>query len=105
MVEATIRANEKKAREDKAEDRQRIRRVEKGQVTAQRELERAGEGREQERTEKRLSVSTKKRRKRFEAIAKLPRVAQEARLAELAKRLDEDLELLRDEFAAFWFRG
>ena len=39
MVEATIRANEKKAREDKAEDRQRIRRVEKDKVTAQRELE------------------------------------------------------------------
>ena len=36
MVEATIRANEKKAREDKAEDRQRIRRVEKDKVTAQR---------------------------------------------------------------------
>jgi hypothetical protein len=28
-------------------------------------------------------------------------VEQEARLAELAKRLDEDLEVLRDEFAAF----
>ena len=38
IVEATIRANEKKAREDKAEDRQRIRRVEKDKVTAQREL-------------------------------------------------------------------
>ena len=39
MVETTIRANEKKAREDMAEDRQRIRRVEKDKVTAQRELE------------------------------------------------------------------
>ena len=29
MIEATIKANEKKAREDKAEDRQRIQRVEK----------------------------------------------------------------------------
>ena len=31
MIEATIKANEKKAREDKAEDRQRVQRVEKEQ--------------------------------------------------------------------------
>ena len=54
MVEATIRANEKKAREDKAEDRQRIRRVEKNKVTAQRELarEQAKQKREQEQADK-----------------------------------------------------
>src|SRR5262249_29708811 len=54
MVEATIRANEKKAREDKAEDRQRIRRVEKDKVTAQRELvrEQAKQKREQEQADK-----------------------------------------------------
>jgi hypothetical protein len=38
MIEATIKANEKKAREDKAEDRQRIQRVEKDKVTAEANL-------------------------------------------------------------------
>jgi hypothetical protein len=47
MVEATVRANEKKAREDKAEDQQRERRVGKEQIKARREEERAR--REQER--------------------------------------------------------
>ena len=57
MVEATIRANEKKAREDKAEDRQRIRRVEKDKVTAQRELarEQAKQKREQEQADSKQS--------------------------------------------------
>ena len=43
----------------------------------------------------------KEKDRAFAAIIKLPSVEQEARLAELAKRLDEDLEILRDEFAAF----
>jgi hypothetical protein len=73
MVEATIRANEKKAREDKAEDRQRIQRDEKDKVTAKRELERelAKQKREQERADK--EAERKEREKAFEAIAKLPR--------------------------------
>ena len=41
MIEATIKATEKKAREDKAEDRQRIQRVEKEKVTARRGAEQA----------------------------------------------------------------
>jgi hypothetical protein len=57
MVEATIRENERKAREDKAEDRQRIRRVEKDKVTAQRELarEQAKQKREQEQADSKQS--------------------------------------------------
>jgi hypothetical protein len=99
MVEATIKANEKKAREDKAEDRQRIRRVEKEEVAAQRELtrEQAKEKREQAQANKEAE-----RKKAFEAIAKLPLLAHEVRLAELAKRSGEDLDSLRDEFAAYY---
>jgi hypothetical protein len=44
LVETTIKTNEKQAREDKAEDRKRIQRVEKDKIAAQRELApRAGE--------------------------------------------------------------
>jgi Protein of unknown function (DUF3631) len=92
MIEATIRANEKKAREDKADDRQ----AEKKEERIRREQKR-----EQERAEKEAERKRKEREKAFEALAKLPRVAHELRLAELAKRLDEDVDLLRDEFAAF----
>ena len=103
MIEATIKAREKKAREDKAEDRQREQRAEKKQTAARRELKREQDEqrREQERADKEAERKRKKREKEFEAIAKLPRLAHEARLAELAKRLGEDLELLRDEFADF----
>jgi putative DNA primase/helicase len=104
MVEATIRANEKKAREDKAEDRQRIQRVEKDKVRAKRELKReqARQKREQERADKEAERKRKECEKAFEEIAKLPRLAHEARLAELAKRSGQDLEFLRDEFAAYY---
>ena len=96
MIEATIKANEKKARKDKAEDRQRVQRVEKDKVTAQRER-----AKEQARADKEAARKQKEKDRAFATIIKLPTVEQEARLAELAKRLDEDLEILRDEFAAF----
>jgi hypothetical protein len=104
MVEAQVKANEKRAREDRAEDRQRIRRVEKDKVRAQRELsrERAKQKREQEQADKEAERKRKERKKAFEAIAKLPLLAHEARLAELAKRSGEDLDFLRDEFAAYY---
>jgi flagellar biosynthesis GTPase FlhF len=103
-IEATVTANEKKAREDKAEDRQREQRAEKKQTAARRESKReqAKQKREQERADKEAERKRKEREKAFEAIAKLPRLAHEARLAELAKRSGEDLDFLRDEFAAYY---
>jgi putative DNA primase/helicase len=95
MVEATIRANEKKAREDKAEDRQRIQRVEKEQIKARQEEERARH--EQERANKEAARKQKEKDRAFTAIIKLPKGEREAKLRELAKKLDEDVELLRDE--------
>ena len=104
MVEATIKVNEKKAREDKAEDRKRIQRVGKDKVAAQRELarEQAEQKREQEQVDKDAERKRKERGKAFQAIAKLPLLAHETRLAELAKRSGEDLDFLRDEFAAYY---
>src|SRR5215831_17067889 len=75
MIETTVRANEKKAREDKAEDRQRIRRVEKDKVTAQREVarEQAKQKREQDQADKEAERKRKERKKAFEAIAQVRR--------------------------------
>ena len=81
MVEAQIKANEKRAREDRAENHRSEQRVEKAQTKARREEERAR--REQARAEKEAERKRKERKKAFEAIAKLPLLAHEARLAEL----------------------
>jgi putative DNA primase/helicase len=110
MVESTIKEREKRAREDKAEGRQREQRGEKEQAKARKEEERKRreqkceqdeQRREQEREQKEEQRRREKRAKEFETIAKLPRLAHESRLAELAKRLGEDIELLREEFAGF----
>jgi putative DNA primase/helicase len=103
MVEAVIKETEKKAREEKAEDRQREQRAEKQQASARREQERQQreEKREQERADKEAKKRERERAKEFAAIFKLPKAEHEARLAALAKRLDEDLDFLRDEFVAF----
>ena len=104
MVEATIKEREKRAREDKAEGRQREQRGEKEESKARREEEhkRKEKEREQERAAKEEQRKRKERAKELAAIAKLPRLAHEIRLAELAKRLGEDLDYLREELATFY---
>jgi hypothetical protein len=95
MVETTIKEREKKAREAKADDRR-----EKRQAQQKQERDDRRSRQEQERTRKEGERKRKEREKAFEEIAKLPRLAHETRLAELAKRWGEDLDSLRDEFAA-----
>src|SRR5262249_46878953 len=97
------RGNHQREREKSARG-QRMQRVEKDNVTAKREMEReqAKQKRQQERADKEAERKRKEREKAFEAIAKLPRLAHEVRLAELAKRSGEDLDFLRDEFAAYY---
>jgi hypothetical protein len=90
MVQATVKEREKKAREDRAENRRSEQRAEEKQVKARQENERKETVRKQ-----------KEKDRAFEALIKLPSVEHEARLAELAKRLGEDPEILRDEFALF----
>jgi hypothetical protein len=107
MVEAVIKANEKKAREDKAEDRQREQRVEKKQATERREQQRASERqqrqqeREQARADREARERQRERDRELVEISKLPRAEHELRLVALAERLGEDPEVLRDEFAQF----
>jgi len=111
MIEATIKAKEKKVRQEKAEQQRIEQRAEKQRATAKRDEERKQErkGRDEERKQEREEREARKEAKRkdrekqkaFAAIAKLPVAEHETRLIALAKRLDEDLEFLRDEFAEF----
>ena len=115
MVEAVIRANEKKAREAKADDRREKRQVERKQERDDRlarqeqeredrltrqEAERARK--EAERIEREQEARRKKREAAFAEIAALPRMTHEARLKEAAERLGEDFEELFEEFEIFF---
>jgi hypothetical protein len=110
MIGATIKANEAKKHEDRAEGRRREgdaerradrqeRRAHQEQERAYKEQERARK--ERERADKEAARKQKEKDQAFAKLIDLPSMEHEARLAELAKRLDEDLELLRDEFAVF----
>jgi hypothetical protein len=107
MIEATIKDNEKKARENKVEVRQQKRdaghRADRQEKQARQEQERAYKEqerarKEQERIDKAAAKKQKEKDRAFVAILKLPKNKREAKLAELAKKLGEDIELLRDEF-------
>ena len=114
MIEAVIAEREKQARIDKADDRERKRSTEKKETTAKRESERE-EAREtkaeieQEERERRAEEAARKEeeRKRKEVakelkdIAKLPTVTHELRLQELAKRLEADVDELREQLKYF----
>jgi hypothetical protein len=89
MVEAVIKEAEKKAREDRGELRRREGRAEKQKSTAKREEERKKEAERQQR----------EKEKALAGIIKLPKSEHEGKLKELAKKLGEDIKLLRDELA------
>ena len=107
MIEGVIKAAEKKAREDQAEDRQREQRVERQQTATRREQERASERqqreqrREQQRADREARERQRERDRELAALSRLPRAEHEPRLAALAERLGEDLQFLRDQFAQF----
>jgi Protein of unknown function (DUF3631) len=107
MVEATIKVNEKRAREAKADDRREKRQVEQKQERDDRrsrqERERSRKETERARKEaERLEREQEARRKKLDAafaeIADLPKLTHEARLREAAARLGEELESLVQEF-------
>jgi hypothetical protein len=57
--------------------------------------------RQQEGIDKKGERNRKEKEKAFERLIGLPREQHEARLSELAKRLDEDLAAVRNDFSAF----
>jgi putative DNA primase/helicase len=110
-IEATIKVNEKKAREAKADDRWEKRQAERKQDRADRltrqEVERARKEEERvrkeaERIEREQEARRKKREAAFAEIVELPRLTHETRLKEAAKRLGEDFEILFEEFEVYF---
>jgi hypothetical protein len=96
LIVAIIKDSEKKAREDKAEARRQEERARREQEHKQRERKR-----EQERIDKKAERNRKQKEKAFERSISLPSEQHEARIVELAKRLDEDLAAICNGFSAF----
>jgi putative DNA primase/helicase len=96
LIVAIIKDNERKARQDKAEARRQEERTRREQEREQRERKR-----KQERIDKTAERNRKEKEKAFERLISLPSEQHEARLTELARRLDEDLAAVRDDFSAF----
>src|SRR5580693_4868848 len=96
VIAAIIKDCEKKARDAETAARRHELAVRREQERKQREQKR-----EQERTDKRAEHKRKEREKAFEGLISLPSEQQEIRLGELAKRLDEDVAIIRDHFTAF----
>jgi len=91
-----VKANEKREREKKVEERRIEQRAEKSQKEQDRKRER-----EQELVDKEAERKSKLKLKEFAAIQKLPSAERETKLAQLAKQLDEEVELIREEFSDF----
>jgi Protein of unknown function (DUF3631) len=107
MVEATIKVNQKRAREAKADDRREKRQVEQKQERDDRRSRQEQERdrkesdrarKEAERLEREQEARRKKREAAFAEIADLPKMTHEARLREAAARLGEEFEILVQEF-------
>ena len=96
LIVEIIKHSAKKAGEAKAEARREEARIRREQEREQRE-----QSREQERIDKRAERKRKQKEKAFESLIGLPSEQHETRLAELAKRLDEDVAAIRDDFTAF----
>jgi hypothetical protein len=92
LIVAIIKDNEKKARDAKTVARRQ-------ELAVRREQQR--KQREQERIEKMAERKRKERQKAFERLLSLPSEQHETRLAELAKRFDEDIAAIRHDFTAF----
>jgi hypothetical protein len=103
MIEATIKARDKRARQEQADQHRREQRAEQQRVAADRkeERQRREQQRAQQQADKEAERKQREREKEFAALIKLPSAEHGPRLAALAKRLGEDLDFLSDEFAQF----
>jgi Protein of unknown function (DUF3631) len=96
LIAAIIKDSEKKARDAETAARRQELAVRREQERKQREQKR-----EQERIDKRAEHRRKEKEKAFKTLISLPSEQHETRLAELAKRLDEDFAAIRNDFTAF----
>jgi hypothetical protein len=100
MTEAILKDRAKQVREEKVEARRQEDRAERSRIREQEQEERERKA-AQARIDKEGEQKAKEKAKAFAAIAKLPQTQWNARLADLAKRLDEDPTVLGEEFKAF----
>ena len=100
LVKVILKHKERTERDAKAEDRRRQQRVAKQRAEAQREKQRKQE-RERRRLAKDAERKNKEKQKAFAVLIKLPSDRHATKLAELAKRLDQDLVAVRAEFSDF----
>src|SRR6476659_898126 len=96
VIAAIIKDSQKKARDAETAARRQELAVRREQERKQRE-----QTRQQERTDKRAEHKRKEREKAFESLISLTSEQKQTRLGELAKRLDEDVAIIRDHFTAF----
>jgi putative DNA primase/helicase len=96
LISAIIKDSERKTREDKAEARRQEERVRREQEREQRERKR-----EQQGIDKKAERKRKEKEKAFKSLIGLPSDQHQTRLAELAKRLDENVAAVRNDFSAF----
>jgi putative DNA primase/helicase len=103
MVADLIKAAEKK--EEKQSAAERAAKLDEKAAERERKREHEREQRrieiEQRRSEREAERKYKERIKSFEALRKVPVAEHDSRLAELARRLDEDVEELREDFIDF----
>jgi hypothetical protein len=92
LIVAIIKDSEKKARDAETAARRQ-------ELAVRREQER--KQRERDRIDRRAEHKRKEKEKAFERLISLPSEQQDTRLGELAKRLDEDVAVIRDHFTAF----
>src|SRR4029077_18551749 len=92
LIVAIIKNSEKMAQEEETAARRQ-------ELAVRREQER--KQREQERIDKWTEHKRKEKEKAFESLISLPNEQQQSRLGELAKRLNEDVTVIRDHFTAF----
>ena len=96
LIAAIIKDSEKKAQDAETDARRQELAVRREQERKQREQKR-----DQERIDKRAEHRRNEKEKAFERLISLPSEQQETGLAALAKRLDQDVAAIRDDFTAF----
>jgi hypothetical protein len=114
MIEATIKQREKKAREDRGETRRNEQRKQKEaqqrssaeERKSKKETEEERRARKEEERREREEMKEEERKRKeianeLKQIAKQPTVTHALRLQELAKRLDADIEGLREQLQYF----
>jgi hypothetical protein len=100
LIESKLTDDKKAAREAEAEARRQEQRIE-GQWRASQREEECKKERKQRRLEKDAERKAKEKQKAFTSLIGLSITQRKGKLVELAQRLEKDVEIVCEEFAAF----